>query len=142
LAVGVAVAVVGLVVLSAAATGGGSVVVLGTALTTEAATSIVGVGVALSAVSIINAKPSRRSDKERSTDKPSWVNQDMVDKSLSASQNASNMLNRKYGPGNWKKGPGHEFNKIVKWISRSFESFYIWWRIKKWKQSKSTNWKQ
>lgn len=43
----------------------------------------------------------------------------MVDPGLSAQQNATNMLNNKYGPGNWKPGPGSEFSRIVKWLIRS-----------------------
>ena len=42
----------------------------------------------------------------------------MVDNTISAQQNATDFLNNKYGQGNWEKGPGSEFNKIVKWITR------------------------
>ena len=58
------------------------------------------------------------SKRDPSTNKPSWVNKDMYDPSLTPQQNATNMLNEKYGPGNWKTGPGSEFSKIVKWIFR------------------------
>ena len=68
------------------------------------------------------SRPSRLSRKERSTDKPSWVNKGMIDKSLSAQQNATNILNNKYGVGNWKTGPSSEFSKIIKWIIRSLLS--------------------
>ena len=61
-------------------------------------------------------KQTRKSGKEKSTDKPSWVNEGMIDKGLSAQQNAKNLLNEKYGPGNWGKGPNTEFNWIVKWL--------------------------
>lgn len=43
----------------------------------------------------------------------------MIDKGLSTQQNAKNLLNEKYGPGNWGKGPNTEFNWIVKWLIRS-----------------------
>lgn len=64
-------------------------------------------------------KQTRKSGKEKSDDKPSWVNEGMIDKELSAQQNAKNLLNEKYGPGNWGKGPHTEFNWIVKWLIRS-----------------------
>ena len=43
----------------------------------------------------------------------------MVDPNLSAEENARRILNKKYGPGKWGKGPGTEFNKIKKWLTRS-----------------------
>ena len=58
------------------------------------------------------------SKRDPSTNKPSWVNPDMVDSNLPAQENATNILNEKYGLGNWSKGPGTEFSKIVKWIVR------------------------
>ena len=45
---------------------------------------------------------SRLSGKEKSTDKPLLVNINMIDKNISAKQNATNLLNNKYGRGNWK----------------------------------------
>ena len=65
------------------------------------------------------AKPSKKSGKEKSSDKPSWVDKGMVDPNLSAEENARRILNKKYGPGKWGKGPGTEFNKIKKWLTRS-----------------------
>lgn len=35
------------------------------------------------------------------------------------------MLDNKYGSGGWKPGPGSEYNKIVKWITRSLLSIYV-----------------
>lgn len=64
-------------------------------------------------------KQTRKSGKEASKDKPSWVNEKMIDKNLTAQQNATKLLNEKYGPGNWKKGQRTEFSQIVKWINRS-----------------------
>ena len=46
-------------------------------------------------------------------------NKGMIDKSLSAQENASNILNNQFGRGNWNKGPRSDFSKIVKWINRS-----------------------
>ena len=34
-------------------------------------------------------------------------------------QAATRIMDGQYGPGNWVKGPGTEFNQIVKWISRT-----------------------
>ena len=65
-----------------------------------------------------NMYSTKKSKKARSTDKPSYVNRGMIDKSLTVQQNARNMMNNKWGPGNWNKGPGNDFNKIVKWITR------------------------
>lgn len=80
---------------------------------------------ALSATSVATqssglVSQSKLSDKERSTEKPSWVNKNMLDHSLSAQENAANILKQKYGSGGngGKRGPGSEFNKIVKWIVR------------------------
>ena len=42
----------------------------------------------------------------------------MVDPTKTVQQNATDILNRKYGFGNWKKGPKTEYNEIVKWIQR------------------------
>lgn len=64
------------------------------------------------------AKTSRKPGKVTSSDKPSWVNESMVDPNKTAQQNAKDILDWKYGPGNWQKGPGTEYNKIVKWIER------------------------
>ena len=73
--------------------------------------------------SIVNyAKKSKQSNKERSTDKPSWLSPDDVDLSRSAQENARRLLNDKYGNGNWKPGASKEFNKIVKWINRSLKA--------------------
>ncbi len=66
----------------------------------------------------ISVKQTRKSQKETSSDKPSWVTENMVEKSKSAQQNATDILNNRYGFGNWPKGPKTEFNRIVKWIER------------------------
>ena len=62
-------------------------------------------------------KESRRSDKEKSSDKPSWVNRNDIDFSQTPQQNATRLMNQKYGVGNWKRGC-REFSQIVKWIKR------------------------
>lgn len=50
------------------------------------------------------------------------VTQTDVDLGKSSQQNATDLLNNKYGFGNWKKGPNTEFNKIVKWIDRGLKA--------------------
>lgn len=105
---------VGAFINTMVAAGGGAVAAtaVGTAVAAGVAVAgIIGVG-------IVFSKTSRSSGKERSTDKPSWVNKGMLDYSKSASQNAKELLNNKYGIGKWQKGPGTEFNKIVKWLIR------------------------
>jgi len=64
------------------------------------------------------AKKSRASGKEKSSEKPSYVNKGMLDKSLTAEENATNMMNNQWGKGNWGKGPKTDYNKIFKWITR------------------------
>ena len=76
---------------------------------------------ALADITATFAKPSRESGKEKASDKPSWVNKDMVDPNLSAEENARRILNDKYGPGKWKKGSNTEFNKIKKWLTRTLK---------------------
>lgn len=71
------------------------------------------------------AKPSRQSNKERATDKPSWVSQADINPNKSAQQNASDLLNAKYGKGNWKRGPATEYNQIVKWVNRCLRVMII-----------------
>ncbi|MBQ3115966.1 MAG: hypothetical protein IJC07_02950 [Clostridia bacterium] len=82
-----------------------------TAVSSKVLEALVGLG-------ILFAKNSRSSDKDRSTDKPSWVNRGMLDEGKSAKQNAKRLLDIKWGPGNWGKGPGSEYSKIIKWLIR------------------------
>ena len=86
----------------------------------------VSTGVAVAEIGLLglNVWFAKRTGKEGSTDKPSWVKQEMVDFEKSPQQNAADMLNNKYGPGNWKEGPGSEFSKIKKWIARTL----FFWR--------------
>jgi len=64
------------------------------------------------------------SKRDPSTNKPSWVNRDMYNSNLTPQENATNMLNQKYGIGNWKQGAGSEYSKIVKWIFRHILRHY------------------
>ncbi len=59
------------------------------------------------------AKVSRNPSKETFCNKPSWVNESMVDSNKTAQQNAKDILDWKYGSENWSKGPRSEYNIIV-----------------------------
>lgn len=50
------------------------------------------------------------------------MSQSDVDLSKSSHQNASEILDNKYGKGTWKKGPKSEYNQIVKWIDRGLRA--------------------
>ena len=75
---------------------------------------------------VLLAKKSKQSGKSTSSNKPSWVNEGMLDPNKSAQQNAKDILDRKYGVGKWKYGPRSEYNQIVKWIER-FVRYYKGW---------------
>jgi hypothetical protein len=34
---------------------------------------------------------------------------------------AKRILDEKYGPGNWREGPGTEYNKLRKWGNEAFQ---------------------
>jgi hypothetical protein len=64
------------------------------------------------------------SGKAGATDPPSWVKNDGY-KPPRAGENgetyANRVLDHKYGPGNWTRGPGTEHNQIQKWADRHFK---------------------
>ena len=133
-ALGATVLIVGLALLLAAPTGGTSLgfgalaLSSSTVLAAGGSLAVVGtviVGDALHQASATYAKQSKKSGKERATDKPSWVSQSDVDLGKSSQQNATDLLNNKYGSGNWGKGPRTEFNKIVKWIERGLKAVVL-----------------
>ncbi len=68
-------------------------------------------------------RQTRETEKEKSKDKPSWVYNEMIDPKKTPQQNATDILNNKYGPGKWIKGPKSEFNEIVKWIVRYLKRY-------------------
>ena len=127
---GLVVMVVGLLVLTTAATGGGALALAtgGVASSGAMANAAITAGTTAAVGSTIMqfAKESKKSGKERATNKPSWANKNDVDPSLSANENATKMLNNKYGVGNWKKGPGTEHNQIKKWIDRGIKLFVLY----------------
>ena len=75
---------------------------------------------------ILFAKNAKKSQKETSSEHPSWANERMIDPNKSAQQNATEILNSKYGQGAWKTGPKSEFNQIVKWIQRHLRYYRGW----------------
>jgi hypothetical protein len=61
------------------------------------------------------------SGKEGAKDVPSWAKGERPKVNESGKDFAKRLLDKKYGEGNYGKGPGSEFNKIQKWGDRSFE---------------------
>ena len=64
------------------------------------------------------AKKTKRSDKERATDIPSWTEGEKPLPGESGKDFATRVLDQKYGKGNYPKGPGSEYSKIKKFIDR------------------------
>lgn len=54
-------------------------------------------------------------------DVPGWVRGERPLLGEKGRDFASRMLDDKYGPGNYPRGPGSEFSKIQKWADRAFE---------------------
>ena len=98
----------------------GAVLGAGATMVAGIGTMVVGGGIAISSVAlgayVFWGKKSKLSGKETASDRPSWVNGDMIDPNLTPQQNATNILNNKYGQGNWKTGPKTEYNTIKKWM--------------------------
>jgi hypothetical protein len=61
---------------------------------------------------------SRPSGKERGSDIPSWAKGSRPNPGETPRQAAERILGERYGPGNYPKGPGSEFNKIKKFFER------------------------
>jgi hypothetical protein len=62
------------------------------------------------------------SGKEGAKDVPSWAKGERPKVHESGKDFAKRLLDKKYGEGNYDKGPGSEFNKIQKWGDRAFEN--------------------
>ena len=124
---GLVVMVVGLLVLTTAATGGGALALAtgGVASSGAMANAAITAGTTAAVGSTIMqfAKESKKSGKERSTDKPSWVSKDDVDLSKSGKVNAERLMNAKYG--DKSKWPNREFSQIKKWVDRGLKSSII-----------------
>ena len=67
-----------------------------------------------------NRKPGQ-SGKEAATDIPSWARGELPYVGENGQQFAKRLLDAKYGPGNYPKGPGSEFNQLRKFADRAFE---------------------
>lgn len=76
--------------------------ITGTNAVTFTGEQILGVA-GLLGVTYMFTKTSRQPGKVTSSDKPSWVNESMIDPNKTPQQNATDILNWKYGPGNWVK---------------------------------------
>jgi RHS repeat-associated protein len=61
------------------------------------------------------------SGKEGAKDVPSWAKGEKPYSNENGKQFAKRLLDKKYGEGNYEKGPTSEFNKIQKWGDRAFE---------------------
>jgi RHS repeat-associated protein len=61
------------------------------------------------------------SGKETAKDAPSWAKSFRPKTGECGKNFAKRLLDEKYGPGNYKRGPGTEFNRIQKWGDRAFE---------------------
>lgn len=73
--------------------------ITGTMAVTVTGAQVLGVAGVLGGIYMF-AKTSRQPGKVTSSDKPSWVNESMVDSNKTAQQNAKDILDWKYGPGN------------------------------------------
>ena len=62
-----------------------------------------------------NKGESKKSKKERSTNAPEWSKYKKQKKGESKKQYATRILNEKYGKGNWGKGSGSEYSRIIKY---------------------------
>jgi len=64
-------------------------------------------------------KPGQ-SGKEAANDIPSWAKGESPYVGENGKQFARKLLDNKYGAGNWKTGPGTEYNQLVKFADRAF----------------------
>jgi RHS repeat-associated protein len=74
----------------------------------------VGTGVAYG--NYLLAKKSRSSDKERSTDRPSWAPPPLPGES--GKEYAKRVCDERYDPGTYDTGPRSEYNRLKKWLDR------------------------
>ncbi|MGV8040649.1 MAG: RHS repeat-associated core domain-containing protein [Thermoanaerobaculaceae bacterium] len=67
-------------------------------------------------------KPKPRvGGKEGAKDIPSWAKGQRPRAGESGKEFARRLLDEKYGPGNWRKGPGSEYSKLQKYGDRAFQ---------------------
>ena len=76
------------------------------------------VGAVVDGVRILFAKKSKSSGKEKSSDVPSWAKGEKPKEGESGNDFAKRLMDKKYGKGNYKTGPGSEYNKLRKYGDR------------------------
>ena len=64
---------------------------------------------------------AKKSGKEKASDAPSWAKSQRPSPNQKCQDFAKQILNAKYGEGNWNTGAATEYNKIVKWCQRSLK---------------------
>ena len=69
---------------------------------------------------IIWAKQSGKSQKERATEIPSWAKGEKPEEGESGKDFAKRVCDERFGPGNYKTGPGSDYNKLKKYGDRNF----------------------
>jgi hypothetical protein len=76
------------------------------------------------AMSVPKTKITKKgiSDAVKKNDVPSWAEGKRPFVGENGNAFAERLLNDKYGPGKWKKGPGTEYNIIRKWGDAAFEN--------------------
>ena len=104
--------------IAAACLGGGCEAIATAALAGAAAVASV-IAAELTADLITNfAKETRQSGKEKASDIPSWSKGQKPGEGESGKDFAKRLLDKKYGPDNYPKGPKSEFNKLKKYGDR------------------------
>ncbi len=63
-------------------------------------------------------KKTKRSEKERATDVPSWAEGQKPLPDESGKDFAERLLDEKYGKGNYSRGPRTEYNRLQKYGDR------------------------
>ena len=105
---------IGVAIILAVPTGGLSLSVAGvtlsigtsTAVATGASIALVGIAISGDAImdeSIMYARKTRKSGKEKANDFPSYFDRNGVDPNKTAQQNAADALDRQFGKGNWPR---------------------------------------
>ncbi len=67
---------------------------------------------------VLEAKPSKKSGKEKGSDIPEWAKGLKKQPGESGKDAAKRILDERYGSGNYRTGPGSEYNKLKKYLDR------------------------
>ena len=70
---------------------------------------------------IKQAKKSKQSGKEKANDIPSWARGEKPRPGENGKDFAQRLCDKKFGKGNYNKGPGSDYNKLKKWGDRGFK---------------------